>query len=87
MIGIHEEEIEARVCEVCDALLKPAGEFTPRVRTILTELVQAVERRDEQFGEEPTDPMMRLAIVPPPPPPVKRAPQITMEIHPEDWLP
>lgn len=85
MISIHEEEIEARVCEVCDALLWPAGEFTPRVRTILTELVQAVERRNEAFGEEPTNPMMRLAIVPPPP--VKRAPQITMEIHPEDWLP
>ena len=78
-VAIHEAEIEARVCQVVDALLHPAGEFTPRVRTILTELVDAVERRNEQFGEEPTQPKMRLAI-PPPAPPVPRAPQKTMEI-------
>lgn len=75
----HDAEIEAKLCEVVDALLRPASEFTPRVRLILTELVFAVTE------DEPTNPRMRLAL-PPPPPPTPRQPQKTMEIRVEDIL-
>src|SRR4051812_9020283 len=34
--AIFEREIEARVCELVDLLVRPAGEFTPRARVVLT---------------------------------------------------
>lgn len=78
--SIFESEIEARVVEVVDLLNRPAGEFTPRVRVVLTEFAQAIERRLSDFEDESTEPtaaaarrkITRPMVLPPPLPPQAR---------------
>lgn len=80
MSAILDREIESRVVEIVDLLNRPAGEFTPRVRVVLTEFAQAIERRLEQFEDEPTEPtqaaarsaITRQVVLPPPLPPQAR---------------
>ena len=77
MSHIFEREIEARVAEIVDLLLRPAGEFTPRVRVVLSEFAQAIERRLAEVEREDTEPTQATArrrdtrqqVLPPPIPP------------------
>lgn len=76
------EEIENRVTELVDLLNRPAGEYAPRARRILQELVDVVIRWLDSHAaddDEPTEPRRRY-VAPPKPPPVPRKRQETMEI-------
>lgn len=69
------EEIENRLDEIVDTLRKPAGEFVPRVRSVLIAFLAAVLRRLQALeDEEPTNPGV----------PIERTRQHTMELRLED---
>jgi hypothetical protein len=82
------EAIESKVCELVDLLNHPAGEYAPRARRILNELVDMVIRwldAREREENEPTEPRMRLWSAPKPPA-VPRKRQETMEIDLKDVI-
>ena len=76
------EAIESKVVELVDLLNHPAGEYAPRARRILNELVDMVMRWLDESGsadDEPTEPRLCLWSAPKPPP-VPRKRQETIEI-------
>lgn len=54
VLKLLERELEARLVELVDLLNKPAGEYQPRARRILIELIEAVLRL--VGDDEPTHP-------------------------------
>lgn len=86
LLKLMLDAIEVKVVELVDLLNAPAGEFAPRARRILNELVDMVFRWIEQIDakdDEPTNP--RIEPVPHifhavKLPPVPRQRQQTMEI-------
>jgi hypothetical protein len=82
-------EIETKVAELVDLLNYPAGEYAPRARRILSELVDMVMRwlnAREAEDDEPTNPKMQRLVSAPRPPPVPRKRQETMELSIDDIL-
>lgn len=70
-------EIENRLDEIVDTLRQPAGEFVPRVRSVLIAFLAAILRRLQALeDEEPTNP--RIVV------PAERKRQHTMELKLED---
>jgi len=82
VLKVLQEEIESRVLEIVDLLYKPAGEFAPRVRRVLIDLLHACAAKLEQFENDDTQPRAPMPTkpftVPAKGPP--RPPQETMEI-------
>lgn len=77
---VAESEIDALCAEIVDLLLKPAGEFVPRLKGALLVFSGRVLQRMEAFDDEPTEPQ-RPKIKPKP-----RAHQATMDIRLEDII-
>jgi hypothetical protein len=82
MLKVLQDEVESRVLEIVDLLAKPAGEFAPRVRRVLMELLNTCAAKLSEFENEDTQPRAvmptRPFTTPPKAPP--RPPQETMEI-------
>jgi hypothetical protein len=83
ILKLLEAEVEARVAEIVDLLVRPAGEFAPRVRRVLLELLHACAAKLEQFETADTQPIIPFT---PPPKAPPRAPQETMEITIDDII-
>jgi hypothetical protein len=73
----YHDEIENRLDEIVDQLRKPAGEFVPRVRSILVAFLAAILRRLQALEDEPTNPGTPIPA---------RAPQRTMELDPRELI-
>jgi hypothetical protein len=84
LLKLMLDAIETKVVELVDLLNCPAGEFAPRARRILNELVDQVMRWIDEIDkdDEPTNPRLVVAHVfsAVKPPPIPRKRQNTMEI-------
>jgi hypothetical protein len=84
LLKLMLDAIETKVVELVDLLNHPAGEYAPRARRILHELVDMVLRWLDEWekDDEPTNPRIVVQHVfsAAKPPPIPRKRQETMDI-------